>query len=154
MATQEANDPRKLDGINQKANPQMFHMGKQRLDAVKLNTNKIKEAHTWIEANMEKFVAALQTPYSEAWVDPSTVSVPVGGVAVAELPRIFSRSTTNADHFRVVGRGVHQSRKGRLIIWRQLSSAPPATAANIAKDHHHQQPCCGQTQDPLEGPLH
>ena len=24
-------------------------------------------------------------------------------------------------------------------IWRQLSSAPPATAANIAKDHHHQQ---------------
>jgi hypothetical protein len=40
-----------------------------------------------------------------------------------------------------------------LIIWRQLSSAPPATAANIAKDHHHQQPCCGQTQDPLEGPF-
>jgi hypothetical protein len=29
---------------------------------------------------MEKFVAALQTPYSEAWVDPSTVSVPVGAL--------------------------------------------------------------------------
>jgi hypothetical protein len=51
-----------LDGIMLKANPQVFHLGKQRLDAVKLTAEKIKKGRAWIEANMRRFVAALPQP--------------------------------------------------------------------------------------------
>jgi hypothetical protein len=51
-----------------RANPQVFHMGKQRLDAAKLNTESAKKALGWVETNMKKFVTSLPAPYKDAWV--------------------------------------------------------------------------------------
>ena len=79
----QPDDARGLDGIRNKANPQMFHMGKQRLYAAKLNTKlnteSAKKALGWVETSMKKFVTSLPAPYDDAWVpensDPGAVEL-------------------------------------------------------------------------------
>ncbi len=75
----ETDRPRELEGLRFKANPQVFHLGKQRLDAVKLSKENAQKAHGWIEANMKKLIASLPARYATAWAledaDPNSLAV-------------------------------------------------------------------------------
>jgi hypothetical protein len=56
-----------LEGVMNNLQEQVFHPGKQRVNANKVGLEKAKKVFDWVEDNMKTFLSELKEPYAAAW---------------------------------------------------------------------------------------
>jgi hypothetical protein len=60
-------DGQPVQGIMNNLHEQIFHPGKQRINASKVGLEKAKRLYEWVELSMRKFLNDLREPYKSAW---------------------------------------------------------------------------------------